>query len=218
MGKTDYAYEYIKGKIISGEYPPLSDISEDKLQKELEVSRTPVREGILRLEKEDLVHVYPRKGTIVSAITLDLIEDVYGVRELIEPAMVLSSMHQLDREWLTGVRKKILNPPKDLEGEKLRRYLIDQDTELHAKITMGCPNRYLIRLMNTIIDQNLRLRIISSHPTEGEGSVEEHVALIDALLDNNRRQVEDLLKEHLEHSKVRTIQHFRYREPVKWNA
>ena len=119
MGKTDYAYEYIKGKIISGEYPPLSDISEDTLQKELEVSRTPVREAILRLEKEDLVHVYPRKGTIVSAITLDLIEDVYGVRELIEPAMVLSSMHQLDREWLTGVREKILNPPKDLEGEKL---------------------------------------------------------------------------------------------------
>lgn len=182
------------------------------------MSRTPVREAILRLEKEDLVHVYPRKGTIVSAITLDLIEDVYGVRELIEPAMVLSSMHQLDREWLTGVREKILNPPKDLEGEKLRRYLIDQDTELHAKITMGCPNRYLIRLMNTIIDQNLRLRIISSHPTEGEGSVEEHVALIDALLDNNRRQVETLLKEHLEHSKVRTIQHFRYREPVKWNV
>ena len=218
MGKTDYAYEYIKGKIISGEYPPLSDISEDTLQKELEVSRTPVREAILRLEKEDLVHVYPRKGTIVSAITLDLIEDVYGVRELIEPAMVLSSMHQLDREWLAGVREKILNPPRDLEGEKLRRYLIDQDTELHAKITMGCPNLYLIRLMNTIIDQNLRLRIISSHPTEGEGSVEEHVALIDALLDNNRRQVEILLKEHLEHSKVRTIQHFRYREPVKWNV
>ena len=175
MGKTDYAYEYIKGKIISGEYPPLSDISEDTLQKELEVSRTPVREAILRLEKEDLVHVYPRKGTIVSAITLDLIEDVYGVRELIEPAMVLSSMHQLDREWLTGVREKILNPPKDLEGEKLRRYLIDQDTELHAKITMGCPNRYLIRLMNTIIDQNLRLRIISSHPTEGEGSVRNFI-------------------------------------------
>ena len=55
MGKTDYAYEYIKGKIISGEYPPLSDISEDTLQKELEVSRTPVREAILRLEKEDLI-------------------------------------------------------------------------------------------------------------------------------------------------------------------
>ena len=115
MGKTDYAYEYIKGKIISGEYPPLSDISEDTLQKELEVSRTPVREAILRLEKEDLVHVYPRKGTIVSAITLDLIEDVYGVRELIEPAMVLSSMHQLDREWLAGVREKILKV-RNLDG------------------------------------------------------------------------------------------------------
>ena len=53
MGKTDSAYEYIKAKIINGDYPPLSDISEDTLQKEMNMSRTPVREAILRLEKEE---------------------------------------------------------------------------------------------------------------------------------------------------------------------
>ena len=83
MGKTDSAYEYIKAKIINGDYPPLSDISEDTLQKEMNMSRTPVREAILRLEKEDFVYVYPRKGTIVTAVTLDLIEDIYGVRQLL---------------------------------------------------------------------------------------------------------------------------------------
>lgn len=209
MGKTDEAYEYVKAKILNGEYPPLSDISEDTLQRELNVSRTPVREAILRLEKEDLVYVYPRKGTIVTAVSMDLIEDVYGVRELVEPSMVLDSMHMLNRDWLRDIKRRILEPP-NLEGEALRRYYVDLDTELHSKIVAGCPNRYLVRLMNNIFDQNLRLRIISSHPTEGEGSIEEHVALVDALLEGNKELVQARLEEHLKVSKARTMQHFRY--------
>lgn len=210
MGKTDEAYEYVKAKIISGEYPPLSDISEDTLQKELNVSRTPVREAILRLEKEDLVYVYPRKGTIVTAVTMDLIEDVYGVRELVEPSMVVNSMHMINKDWLRDIKKRMLEPDPSLQGEELRRYYIDLDTELHSRIVAGCPNRYLVRLMNNIYDQNLRLRIISSHPTEGEGSFEEHIALIDALLADDRELVRETLEQHLEVSKVRTMRHFRY--------
>ena len=119
MGKTDSAYDYIKEKIISGEYPPMSDLSEDKLQKELNISRTPVREAILRLEKEDFVYVYPRKGTIITDVTQDLIEDIYQVRRLIEPEMVVSSMHQIDKNWLRDMRRRFLEPDPDLKGEQL---------------------------------------------------------------------------------------------------
>ena len=213
LGKTDFAYEYIKAKIINGDYMPLSDISEDALQKEINVSRTPVREAILRLEKEDLVYVYPRKGTIVSSVTLDLIEDVYGVRQLIEPYMVLSSMYFIKREWLLDMKKRLLEPDPELSGEALRKYYIDLDTELHINIIAGSPNRYLKRLMNNILDQNLRLRIISSHPTEEEGTTEEHIALIDALLEGDEEAVEKCVMDHLIKSKERTISHFRYREP-----
>lgn len=211
MSKTDIAYEYVKSKIINGEYPPMSDISEDLLQKELNYSRTPVREAILRLEKEDMVHVYPRKGTIVTAVTLDLIEDIYGVRELIEPEMVLNSMRDLKREELLDIRERIENPPLGLSNEELRRYYIDLDTELHSMLIAGCPNRYLVRLMNNIYDQNLRLRLISSHPTEGEGSLEEHLGLIDAALDGDHELMEQRIREHLKISRERTIRHFRYR-------
>lgn len=117
LGKTDSAYDYIKEKIISGEYPPMSDLSEDKLQKELNISRTPVREAILRLEKEDFVYVYPRKGTIITDVTQDLIEDIYQVRRLIEPEMVVSSMHQIDKDWLRDMRRRFLEPDPALEGE-----------------------------------------------------------------------------------------------------
>ena len=80
---------------------------------------------------------------------------------------------------------------------------------------MACPNRYLKRLLNNIADQNLRLRIISSHPTEGEGSIDEHIGLIDAILEGDRQSVDEQLRHHLEVSKERTIRHFRSREPIR---
>lgn len=213
MGKTNSAYEYIKEKILTGEYPPLSDLSEDALQKELGMSRTPVREAILRLEKEDLVYVYPRKGTIVTAVTLDLIEDIYGVRELVEASMVLSSLPLINREWLADIRNRFLEPPEGLTESELRDYYINLDTEFHTKTVSGCPNRYLTRLMSNIHDQNQRLRNLSSHPTEGEGSIEEHLGLIDSLLNDPPEEIEKKLVEHLKVSRERTIRHFRYKRP-----
>ena len=51
--KSDYAYQELKNRIISGQMPPLSDVSEEQLQKELGVSRTPIREAIQKLEKKE---------------------------------------------------------------------------------------------------------------------------------------------------------------------
>lgn len=207
LGKTDSAYDYIKEKIISGEYPPMSDLSEDKLQKELNISRTPVREAILRLEKEDFVYVYPRKGTIITDVTQDLIEDIYQVRRLIEPEMVVSSMHQIDKDWLRDMRRRFLEPDPALEGEQLRRYYISLDMELHSYIMAGCPNRYMRRMMRNIYDQNQRLRIACSRADDG--TTEEHVAILDALLEGDKEELERTLALHLEQSKERTIRSFR---------
>ena len=210
MGKTDDAYEYIKERIINGEYPPMSDLSEDKLQKELNISRTPVREAILRLEKEDFVYVYPRKGTIITDVTQDLIEDVYEVRRLIEPDMISSTMHLVDKSWLLDLRTRFLEPDPALKGEQLRRYYIELDTELHSRIMAGCPNRYMKRLMRNIYDQNQRLRYACSRAdAEDDRTTEEHVAIVDALLKGDKEELEQMVLEHLEGSRERTIRTFR---------
>jgi len=210
LSKTDTAYEFIKKKIITSEYPPLSDLSEDKLQEELNVSRTPVREALQRLEKEDFVYVYPRKGTIVTDVTKDLIEDVYEIRDLIEPSMVLSTLDQLDRDWLLSMRKRFLEPPEGLQGEELRQYYVDLDTELHVKITDGCPNRYMRRMLRTVQDQNQRLRVRCSDPLrEGDRTVEEHVDIIDCILSGDKEKVVENIRFHLEESRKRTLNAFR---------
>ncbi len=76
--KFSNAYEYIKNKIILGEYLPLQDISDMELQKELGMSRTPIREAIQRLEKDSFVKIYPRKGTLVGEIDYNLVNAILG--------------------------------------------------------------------------------------------------------------------------------------------
>ena len=83
--KSDYAYNEIKNKIIQGGLAPLSDIVEERLQEEFQISRTPIREAIQRLSKEGFVYIYARKGTIVSAINVETIHSVYQARLLNEP-------------------------------------------------------------------------------------------------------------------------------------
>ena len=210
MGKTEDAYRLIKGKIITGEYRPMSDISEEALQQELGTSRTPVREALMRLERDGLVKVYPRKGTIVTDVTRDLIEDIYGMRKLNEPEMSVMAMRTIPREWLEDIRRRFLEPPTDLSEEALRAYYLALDDELHSTVIQNAPNRFLRQAMQVVYDQNVRMRHLTSQPTrDGGETIREHCAIIDAFLAGDKEAVRSATLHHLDMSEMRTNRDFR---------
>jgi len=98
--KKKLAYLLIKEKILDGTLAPLEDISEDELMKELGVSRTPVREAFQQLEKEGFVYIYPRKGTIVTDITINLVHQLFEARFLNEPHMSCKACGRIPEELL----------------------------------------------------------------------------------------------------------------------
>ena len=210
MGKADEAYNWIKEQIICGNLAPLVDISEDDIQARLNVSRTPVREALLRLERDGMVKVYPRKGTIVTDVTRDLVEEVYEMREMIEPAVAASAIPNIDRGWLLEMRERLLHPPEGLDDEALRLYYIELDDVLHTAIIEASTNRFLKQALKVVYDQNRRLRYATSHPTsEADHSIQEHIAIIDALLAKDRDRVIQVSLEHLKKSEVRTDRSYR---------
>ena len=207
MGKTEIAYEYIKNKILSWEYPPLSDLSEDAIQKELNISRTPVREAFLRLEKEGFVYIYPRKGTIVSEVTKDLIDEIYQIRELNEPFIAVQAMGHIDRGWLEEIHEMLQNPPHDLEREALKKYYIDIDHHLHTKILESCSNRYLKTIMRNVYDHDQRIRMRTSDPLRDQSStIREHLHIIEGLLQQDADKVRHWSLIHIGTSKQVTYE------------
>ena len=187
LGKTDIAYEYLKNKIVTWEIPPMSDISEEQLQKELDISRTPIREAILRLEKDGFVYLYPRKGTIVAEVSRDLVEEIYQVRLLLEPFIAEEASHSVSRSWLKDLRERLANPP---------------DLELHSTLLANCRNRFIQNEMRNVYNHNQRIRWKASNPRSGyDNSVQEHIEIIDALLSGDPDAIREATTRHITESK-----------------
>ena len=213
-GKTDLAYAEIKKKILSGALPPLSDISEDALQKELEISRTPIREAVQRLQKEGFVYIYPRKGTIVSEVTPDLVHEIYQMRELNEPAIACEACKRIQRDWLLIRRNAFANPPEGLTEQELIQYFIEYDSELHMSLLDYCNNRFLRNIMTIVYDHSQRLRIKTSRPThkEHDNATQEHIDIIDALLSQDQERVRNAVLEHIRSSRKISIGYYKFQE------
>jgi DNA-binding GntR family transcriptional regulator len=201
--KTDTAYEAIKNKILEGELAPLTDISEEALQKELNLSRTPIREACQRLKKEGFVYIFPSKGTIVAEITSDLIREIFQVRLLNEPFITAQACRaRMNRNWLLAKREAFANPPPGLSEEELRRHHIQLDRELHLSLLKTCTNRFLLSAMSVVLDHNHRIRINVSRPNKGNDlSVFEHISIIDALLEGDELAAEQRMRHHIEESR-----------------
>ena len=84
MSASDKAYEHVKAGILSGDIAPSTFLTEGQLADEVGISRTPVREALLRLQAEGMVELFPKKGALVVAPTPQETREVFEARALIE--------------------------------------------------------------------------------------------------------------------------------------
>lgn len=207
MKKTDYAYSIIKERIINGTYVPLSELSEELLQKELGCSRTPIREALMRLADSGFIIVYPSKATLVSPVTRELIDEIYEVRLVNEPYICQKASRLIDKDLLVKIRESFVSPPSFNGDAERRAFFVAKDDELHTSILRFCGNAFLIKTMALIYAHNARFRHFSSNPVN-DGSITEHVALIDSLLSGDMRQIRKACVAHIEASKKISLNTF----------
>lgn len=80
----DRVYDYVKSGILDGSYPGGDLLTEGDVAESVGCSRTPVREGLLRLQSEGFVKLYPKKGALVVPVTAEEAADVWQARALVE--------------------------------------------------------------------------------------------------------------------------------------
>lgn len=91
----DLAYEQLREQILSGAFAAGSQLKQEKIAAELEVSRLPVREALARLEADRLVVLRPRRGYVVAPLSLGEIEEIFELRMLLEEyAARLATRHR----------------------------------------------------------------------------------------------------------------------------
>lgn len=190
-------YEILKEMIISGKLKYNERIEEDALATSLEVSRTPVREAINKLEQEGWINIIPRRGMFVSNVSLKEINDIFQVRLNLEPIILqmgfsnipLNECQRLKREFESFLDKNLTKDEAKI--------LDELDNTLHLLILESCNNNFLQKMMENVYEHNMRLRnqSVQSNDRRNEAT-KEHINLIDSILDGDLDKALELIKYH----------------------
>lgn len=196
------SYNLIKQKIIKCEIMPGEQILEAEIAEELGISRTPVREALLRLSEEKLVTIYPRKGIIASPITIKDIHEVFEIREIVETQIAKTACNNMSKDYLIDLKRRFENAEFNLDRENATKYF-ELDLEFHKYIVKSGNNERLIKFTNQIYDLDYRIRVMSTLQVEDieKRSRPEHFAIIDALISKDINKIEKTVREHINSSK-----------------
>jgi DNA-binding GntR family transcriptional regulator len=205
LSLKDRVYQNIKFQIIRGTLKPGTRLPEEELSKAMNISRAPIREAFNRLEEEGFVTIIPRKGAAVSNITTQMIEDIFEIRETLESLAVKKSIGKIFIEELEKVGEsfnKFIDKPTNTEN--CIQYLA-LDKKFHDLLSQNCGNKKLIELLANLQEQIHWLRNISLKRITFAGSIREHLAIIEALKNNDEKLITKALLQHLERAKESSL-------------
>jgi DNA-binding GntR family transcriptional regulator len=194
---ADQAYYRIQELIVSLELAPGSPISERELMERLELGRTPVREALRALAREQLVDVYPRRGMFVSGIDVGDLAGLSEVRAALEShAAGLAAERATDDD--RAAIDMLLDELNGTDGELDERMLIDLDQRIHRHV-YGCThNPFLAATLDEYYVLTLRIWFLALHRVARlEDAVQEHRRLLEAIRDRDRARAEDAMCRHV---------------------
>jgi DNA-binding GntR family transcriptional regulator len=191
------AYELIRHKIVTLELPPGSILDEGKLQIELKVGRTPIREALQRLSLEKLVTIVPRRGIFVTDIRITDLKQLFEVRLVMEPmAARLAAVRGSDDQW-QQMEAALSNLPDDNHPAK-NQALIMVDELCHHILYEAADNKFLTDTLTTLYALSLRLwYFFLLKIGDMQWAIEEHMRLLEALKARDAERSGRLLEEHI---------------------
>lgn len=193
--ETQRVFEVLKGGILRQEFAPGTPLSHSQLCRDLNTSRTPVREALSRLEGLGLVTTVPHRGTFVAQIDLQDFLEITQIRALIEPFAARQAAGRVPLERIDQLTREL----KQLEGSRQSDADISAlqriDAEIHRLVGAGSGNHRLDSLAETLLSlcapfsHDSRLRF---HTMVGE-----LLGLLAALRAGDADAAEDTMRAHI---------------------
>ena len=171
LALRDQAFEKIRKRIICLDYAPGQYLSEAKVSQELGLGRTPVRQAFDRLMMMNMISILPRKGVIVSPVSLDEIHQIIEVRLINEAHCTALAAERATAAEIDEMGK-VLAEAEAASLARDRERLMELDKVFHSLITRSARNKVLGDLLANLQDRSLRFWFISL----GEESHMRHVA------------------------------------------
>lgn len=202
---ADRATEAIRNSIIYEGMVPGSFLSQRELALKLQMSQTPVREAFIRLEREGLLRIVPKRGAVVADLSIHDLNDICAIRGALEGTAAQAVAGNIPLEFLTGLRNQIV--AAEDAGDHQALYRLGES--LHVAIMDYCPYPRLATLAATMRQHIVRYSILASQMEgQSELSTHDHKLIIDCLLNADGDASRAAVETHVEQLRSRIVETF----------
>ena len=146
-------YESLKDRIILLDYEPGQLIREKDLMKEFQVSRTPVREALIRLQSDELVRMVPSSGTFVTEVSFVQLRDTFEVRAQLIPLAGELAAVRITQDELLQLEELI----RILKNASDTKAIMRLDLEIHSLVDQATRNSVLAKILGNLRNQTVRI-------------------------------------------------------------
>jgi len=193
-----YAYDEIKKKILNNIWYPGYSILITEIAEEFNMSRTPIREVLLKLEHEGLVRIIPRRGIIVEPLRMQDIVEIYDLLAVLEGLAARLLVYQVknNNSIIKKMKKIIEDTQSTLDVNDMDKW-IENDIKFHCFLIKKCGSKRINSVYSLTDDQAYRARMVTSRVRPKPiNSTKEHYEIYMAIKNGNEDNAEIVAKAH----------------------
>jgi DNA-binding GntR family transcriptional regulator len=207
---ADHAYDVLVELLVDGRLEAGSAINIDALARSMEISRTPIREALARLESTSMIRRTALKGYRVAPIpSTDELLELMDARLVIEPVNAFLACGRNNQTLVTQLQETVSvmsTAPRGSVFSEFRDYL-QADEQFHFLIANGAGNRYLLSAYTALGGQAQRFRLFAGRGvTDAVEAIDEHTNIVQAFADGDPDGARAAMATHLERARTRMIE------------
>ncbi len=146
---SDQVYDYLREQIMEGNLYPGAALDLEKIREDLQISQSPLRDALIRLEAEGFLTIFPRSKVVMNRLDIEDISYLFEIIGTLETAMITHSLHRYTKPVLAQMRKLHQKMVKALEEGKRREY--DQlHKDFHNIFMKVAENKFVDRILDPI--------------------------------------------------------------------
>lgn len=199
---AEQIYLRLKQEIFEYRLLPHDRFSETELAARYQVSRTPVRDALYRLEREGYLEVEFRRGWTVKPLDFEQIDELYELRILLECTAVERICSLAAVAHVLSPLKAIWSVPED-QRQHGTQDVADLDEAFHSALMSAAGNKEMARVHAEVCDRIRIVRRLDFYKSARiEETYNEHARLLAALASRRKAEAQLMLRSHIEHSKI----------------
>lgn len=193
----DYVYHIVKKNILSLKLEPGTMISEKEIGDKLEVSRTPTREAFIKLAEEDLIVIYPQKGSFISLIDIDKVEEARFIRENLEVAVLKIACETFTERDVADM-EALIAEQRISSGLNNYEKMHELDERFHETIFNKCNKHSTWSVIQQVLAHYKRFRnLLLAVYFDWETIIAQHSRIVESIRKHDAEMVEKELRQHV---------------------